>query len=116
MNADQPVEGYYKIRQVRNGPFVPVHVWFGPSRDPFSGEPLDRSPCWHATRRGEDVEVDKVWPWCAKWPITPAEYRYMMTTKEWADTYAPDQPEAQPRRAIDLRNAAPVLPPKQREK
>lgn len=116
MTADQPREGYYKIREVRDGPFVPVHISFGVSRDPHTGEPLDRSPCWHATRRGKPVEIDKVWPWCAKWPISPADYLHMMRVVDHVDQYEPYAPEATPRQAIDLRNAAPVLPPKQRGK
>ena len=105
IQGDAPIAGFYKSRQVRNGPFVPVRIWFGPSRDPITGELLDRSPCWHAEQRGVEIELARVWPWCARNPIDEREYNYMIGVTAWADEHAPDAPEASPGKPLDLLNA-----------
>lgn len=103
--VDIPAAGFYRIRLTRGGIWVPVHIWHGPPHDPETGEKLDRSYRWQAKRNGEYVDVSEVWPWCAKEPITEEEYHYMLATKNWAETNAPESPEAQPRRKIDLLTA-----------
>lgn len=109
-----PVEGYYATRLVRGGPRVPVRIWFGQAV--VAGEEQDRSPGWFVeidgrTDRvefGDDgyrcrvpLDVEKVWPHCAKEPITEAEYRYLVAHAGWAREHAPDHPKAQPRKPVD---------------
>lgn len=110
--VDQPQEGYYKTRLVKGGVWCPVRIWYGQPLDPVTGELLDRSPRWQALRNGEEYDAASVWNWCCGNPISEADYNHMMAVKEWAEKHAPDEPEANPRRAIDLRTAAPVGPPR----
>lgn len=110
-----PVAGFYQIRLVAGGPFVPVRVWFGaPIVD---GEELDRSPRWccEIDGRADEIEQDKatgyrcrvpidagrVWPFCARWPIEEWEYRYMVEHGAWART-VPGHPKATPRKPVDF--------------
>lgn len=110
--VDQPQEGFYRTRLVRGGPYVPVHIWYGPPHDPETGEVLDRSHRWQALRNGQECDAAEVWNWCAGNPITEAEYRHMLAVKTWATEHATTEPEANPYQAVNPRSAAPVGPPR----
>lgn len=110
--VDSPREGYYRTRMVRGGPFVPVHIWYGPPHDPETGEIMDRSPRWNALRNGDPCDAAEVWNWCCAHPINETEYHYLLRLKEWAVQHAPNEPEANPVQTIDPRRAAPVGPPR----
>lgn len=107
---DQPVPGFYAMSLVRGGPLVPVRIWFGlPILD---GEELDRSPRWcceidRRTDRAADgvrelLDFDRAWPWCARKPITEADYLFMVSHADWATEHQPDHPKASPRTAVDF--------------
>jgi hypothetical protein len=74
----QPEEGFYEMRARKDGRWEPVHIWFSPSADPETGEPCDRSPCWHATRDGAEVDVFEIWPYCCARPISREQYLNML--------------------------------------
>jgi len=102
-----PTPGYYRMRLVRNGPRVAVSIWYG--EPVMDGETLDRSPRWcceidgrTTDERGELFHVEQAWPFCAKEPITHAEYLYLINHAAWARYNAPDHPKATPRRPIDF--------------
>jgi len=102
-----PTPGYYRMRLVRNGPRVAVRIWYGqPIKD---GECLDRSPRWcvaidglTSDDAGELLDIHKAWPFCAREPISAADYKYMIAAAGWARLYAIDHPKATPRRPIDF--------------
>lgn len=109
-----PIAGHYATRLVRGGPRVPVRIWYGQAI--VGGEEQDRAPGWFVeidgrTDRvefGEDgyrcrvpLDVEKVWPHCAKEPITEAEYQYLVAHAGWAREHSPDHPKAQPRKPVD---------------
>lgn len=110
-----PIAGHYATQLVRGGPRVAVRIWFGlPVVD---GEELDRSPRWcveidgrtDKLEKGEDdyvcrvpLDVEAAWPFCAREPITEAEYRYLVAHAGWARDHAPDHPKATPRKAVDF--------------
>lgn len=110
-----PVAGYYATKLVRGGPRVPIRIWFGLAV--IDGEAQDRSPGWFVEidgrtdrlERGEDgyecripLDVQKVWPFCAKDPITEAEYRFLIADAAHARDWRPDHPKANPREAVDF--------------
>lgn len=103
--ADEPVVGFYRVRMVRNGPWVPVRIWRGPPIDPDTGEELDRSWRYFAERDGKLVEVDRVWPWCGRHPISEQEFQFLRQRSEHARHFRPDDPHANPRQSIDLLSA-----------
>jgi len=111
-----PIPGYYATRLVRGGPRVAVRIWFGPPL--IEGEELDRSPRWCVEIDGNTdrweldeeagyrcrvpLEVERVWPFCAKEPIDEAEYRFLVADAAHAREWRPDDPKAEPRKAVDF--------------
>lgn len=103
-DVDAPIAGHYRIWP-DGGMASGIRVWFGPPLDPVTGEELDRSHRWQAHENGAYVELERVWPKAAKDPITQAEYEYLVGRVEWGRKHAPDSPQAQPRRKVDLLTA-----------
>lgn len=105
----EPVSGFYRMKMRSDGVLVGIRIWFGPPRDPVTGEELDRSWRWQAEANGEMVEdFNRVWPQCAGSEITEAEYREYIARQQWAREHAPATPFADPRRRYDPLNA--ILP------
>jgi hypothetical protein len=98
---DVPIAGFYKVRLVKGGPWCSARIWYGIPNDPLTGEPLDRGPRWQALRCGQDCDVYDLWPFCIANKIDEGEYNYLLSVEKWAIN-APDAPEADPRKAIDL--------------
>lgn len=102
VDLNVPKEGYYGLRLVANGPLVPVRIWFGVTPDPdFPDNHMDRGPSWHFSLGRDCAAMDEVWPMCAKNPITEREWRHLVRLENWARGDAPQEPEANPRKAID---------------
>ena len=108
----KPQVGYYKLRLVKGGPFVPAriirichctigaegdrpHEWF------FT---CDRYPPLSAEINGQEADVARVWAYGRK--IKPSEYDHLTALREWAKRHAPQEPEANPRHAPDLMSMA----------
>lgn len=100
-NVDHPVAGFYRHRMRSGGAFVGVRIWYGQPLDPVTGEELDRSPRWQAHVNDCYVELDRVWPMCARSPIDEAEYRHLVAMQDWAKVNAPDSALADPSRRAD---------------
>lgn len=101
----QPTPGFYKIRLTKGGHYVGVRIWFGPPHDPVTGEEMDRSWRWQASANGRYIEIDRVWPRCGRDPISQAEHDYLANLQSWAEVHAPNSPQADPRKPIDLLRA-----------
>lgn len=100
--------GFYRMKLVRNGPWVPVKVWFGQPPDPdHPGELLDRSLRWQCEVDGLEADVDQVWPIVAGRQIDENEYRYLIAVVHHAKTWDPQYPESTPEQAIDLLKVKP---------
>ncbi|MGF7152646.1 hypothetical protein [Novosphingobium gossypii] len=110
VDVETPVAGFYRYRlgqgTVRGG----VRLWYGPPHDPVTGEELDRSWRWQAEFDGEPIDFDRVWPACAKDPLTDAEYRALISRRAWARQHAPDSAYAQIGRRHDPLAASAPLP------
>lgn len=94
-----------------------IRIWFGAAF--IDGEEQDRAPGWrceidgrtdHWERDAEGyrcrvpLDVDQVWPYCARDPITQEEYEFLKAHAGWAKEHAPDHPKAEPRKAVDFAN------------
>jgi hypothetical protein len=99
---DQPVAGFYRFRFRSGAHPVGVRIWHGPPLDPMTGEEMDRSWRWQATANRRPVDLDRVWPRCAKEPIDEREHDYLAGVQDWAERHAPDSAQADPRRKINL--------------
>jgi hypothetical protein len=104
-DADQPVAGFYRTRLKSGGVHVAVRVWFGPPKDPVTGEELDRSHRWQAEANGSYIDLDRVWPKCADEPIGAQEYAYLLARSEWASEHAPESPQANPHLPVNYLTA-----------
>lgn len=104
-----PVAGFYR-HKLRSGSIAGgVRLFYGPPRDPVTGEELDRSWRWQAEFNGQPVDFDQVWPACAGAPITAAEYQTYIARQRWAEENAPDSAYADPRRKYNSLSASTPL-------
>jgi hypothetical protein len=100
-DASTPVAGYYRFRLRGGAVWGVVKVWFGPPHDPHTGEELDRSHRWQAEFNGDPIEIEDVWPVCAKHPATERDYRVAAKRQTWAQEHAPKSAYADPRARLD---------------
>lgn len=109
LDPDVPVAGFYRVRLVRDGPFVALRYWLGPPLDPETGEELDRSPVWQCRMNGTElVPVDRFWPRCAREPITREDHDRLCVLHRSVD---PTSPYYDPTRKFDrLGNPLPEWP------
>lgn len=94
----------------KDGPMVPVRLWFG--KPVLDGDELDRSPRWcvEINRRTDRVDkgvrelldIEMAWPWCARNPVSAQTYRHMVAVVDWAVEHAPEHPKASPYKAVDF--------------
>lgn len=112
-----PEPCFMKLKQTRKGPWVPAIIWLPcPLIEPILYELTPAPEDWcRPTERARqlrarigDMEVSPYEVWERGQKITQAEYRWRMALREWAGTHAREQPEANPRRQIDL-NLLPSL-------
>jgi len=116
VSAWPPRAGHYTIKLARGGVRVPVRIWYGAAI--IDGEEQDRSPGWFCEIDGRTdrwerdadtgyrcrvaLEIDRAWPFCAREPITEAEYRFLTADAAHARQWRPEHPKAQPRKAVDF--------------
>ncbi|RJE82973.1 hypothetical protein [Paracoccus onubensis] len=98
---DEPQPGFYKIRMVRNGPFVAVEIWLEQQVDPDTGE-LVTDERLRAICNGEPRDPAKLWLYCRA--ITAEEYDGLtgahISIPKMAATHV----------AVDLANMAAIRP------
>ena len=90
--TQEPQSGFYRCRSHKDGPFVPVAIW----RD---GEALW---CLQENRTRDDV--DMVFTWCARWPISKALYDQIMAGGAW-----PDEPPSPPKDHNQIKTGDPCI-------
>ena len=49
----------------------------------------------------ETADVEQQWSWLNARPIPESEFLYLTATISWAESYAPDEPLANPRERVD---------------
>lgn len=107
LHNDDPQAGFYRTRLVRGGIFVGVRVWMHQEIDPETGELCDDERL-RAEINGIEVEdVAESWSRFCDQPITEDEFDYLEQRRVWSLYYAPDDPAANPRRAVDWRKILP---------
>lgn len=106
-SVDDPVAGFYRMALRSGAAPVGVRIWHGAPLDPVTGEELERGWRWQAQVNGELVELETVWPRCARETIDEREYRFLTERAAWARENAPTSPHANPTRRIDPMTAPP---------
>lgn len=81
-DANEPLAGYYRTRR-KGGDWQPVGIW---KADDAVSEMLDGE--WTVMLSGNSVPVDRVWPWCARYPISYETYAAVAERGEpWPDLH-----------------------------
>lgn len=113
-NLAAPEPGWFAIRKVKGGLFVAAQILHEPTRDPETGEPLDRCLYWHGVIDGEPdpdprpIPTDRVLRiWTYGRRIDEAEGRYLLARTTWAVHHDPASPEARPDEPLDPLTAKP---------
>lgn len=110
---DEPRPGFFKLRQVRGGPWVGSRIEYEHPTDPETGELLtERSKLWVTTINGKLVRAPSPDPvragvfqvWCSGTEIKESDYRFMVADHEWATKHAPDDPVANPTEKVEIGN------------
>lgn len=114
--SEDPIAGYYRMALLRGAPPVGIRIFYGPPKDPVTGEIMDRSHRWQAEANGTPIDLERVWPVCAKEALHPTgaqsdaakiEYDLLARTQKWAVENDPWDPRATPRRRTDWATASP---------
>ena len=110
VDVSEPVAGFYRGK-LRGGSIVGgIRIWFGPPKDPVTGEVMDRSWRWQAEYDGEYVDFDLVWPKCADEQISEQMYREFIGRREWARKNAPNSAFAKVGKRYDPLDSSNPLP------
>lgn len=99
----EPRPGFFRVRLVKGGPWVPARILRPCPIDPTCGYPLDRSPRdLVAEVDGRPVPLDRVWLFGTEidWP----EWARLSSITD-AERHVPDSPLANPTQRIDLMRA-----------
>ena len=95
--------GFYRLRLVKDGPWCPVRLWYGPPSDPEDKTHLlDRSHRWQCEIDGQEADPWEIWPSVAGRAISENEFRYLQAVSRHAKVHDPRYPEARPDKPIDL--------------
>lgn len=101
--TSDPGPGYYRRRVVRDGPYVPVRIWWNGNRDEHGA--LVEDEVLRCTVGFDERDPYQIWP-CGE-AITEADYRQMMAVAEWAR--GTTAPEGNPDKPVDLIDQPPVF-------
>lgn len=103
MVADGHVRpGFYRLQLVTRAPWSVVRLWHGFGWEPGSFHAREVTQAWRALLNGSPVALERVWPRCAREPITRGEYRYRLALHRWCLKYARHRPEASPDQPVDF--------------
>lgn len=105
----KPRAGFFKVRLVKGGAWVSARI-FQPcpiEMEPEYWNPMDRSPSLAAEVNGQPARVMRVW--ASGEEISAAEFHYLLDDAGWCERYAPDEPRANPKSAVDVRTTQPVF-------
>lgn len=92
IHEGQPQCGFFKTKQVKDGPFVPARIWIDRDIDPETGE-LTRDERFACEVDGERCSAYSRWTWLAGNPISKADFDALTerrkTITDMAATHAP---------------------------
>ncbi len=89
------------VRLRRFAPEMPASIAWCDHEPGNTDNLLSTGPILVANIGYEEVDPERLWN-MVKRPIRYDDYKYFMARADWVRQYAPDEPEAAPRRAVDL--------------
>ena len=90
--------GWFKMRMVKGGPFVPTRIWM---YQPVEDGELVGDEVLQCEINGKYADPIDKWSWICSHPITEAEFNYLTATLAWTAENAPNEPMANPRDKVD---------------
>lgn len=110
--VDDPRQGFYRTRLIRDALAVGVMIWHG--KPVIDGEQQDRRARWNVAvdgrtcnRDGELLDAHDLWPFVQ--PISHREFAFLKRRALWARKHAPEHPAARPYAPIDRRKLPPLI-------
>jgi len=103
IDINEPQEGFYRRRLVRNGMWVPARIWWERGEiDPESGHQMS-DDVLHCLVDGKPANPYDQWIFLAGHPLKggEAEYNFMVDDAAHARKHRPGDPKATPRKPID---------------
>lgn len=97
---ETPHCGWFLARMARGGPPVPARIWLEQEVCQETGELLS-DEVLKCEINGELRDPFEAWHWLFREPITESQYNYLMARKEYAETWAPTEPSANPYQKTD---------------
>lgn len=92
--------GWFKMRMVKGGPFVPAKTWLYSPVDEETGD-LISDEVLQCEINGKYADPIDKWSWICSHPITEAEFNYLTATLAWTAENAPDEPMANVGEKVD---------------
>ena len=116
-DTETPVAGHYRMRLGADTVAIGIRIWFGQpinfeaGDDPEAEPVLDRSYRWQAQADdGELLDLERVWPACARSPISEEDFRMRQGRRRWAQQAAPDSAYANRGQKYDPLSSSNPLP------
>jgi hypothetical protein len=85
----EPQAGWYQLRRVKRGPWLPVKIWLvqeaGDDGELLAPEVLK------ATLDGDEIDPRDVWQWCCTHPIASHHFDYLTALRAWQRINEPDR-------------------------
>ncbi len=97
---EEPQDGYFKRRLVRGGPWVAARIWREREKDFLTNKHTDFD-ILHCEVAGKRRNAAQQWEALGRWPITKADFDYLVKHSEWAKQHAPTTASANPDKKID---------------
>jgi hypothetical protein len=107
VSPSHPTPGYWRIRLRKGAPEVVCCI--REVEEPEEDVWWDGNPCLAAYILDAPAAMERVWLWHGP-AITEAEYRYQCALVAYCREHEPNDPLAQPHRAVDLTRLAPIGP------
>ena len=106
--ALDPMPGFYKLRLVKRGPWVPCRIrWQLAERDPDTGERLGDDLLIAEIAGQDQTDAFDVWAGCHE--ITASEFDYLTRRRKFLLANRPDAPENYPRESINISKLPPIF-------
>lgn len=80
----EPHVGWFKVRMVKGGPFVPARIWVEREICPNTGE-LEGDERLFLEVEGERLNLMRHWVWLSKNPISKAEFDHLFELRSTID-------------------------------
>lgn len=97
---ETPHCGWFLARMTRGGPPVPARIWIEQEVCEVTEELLS-DEVMRCEINGELRDPYEAWHWLFGEPIDEARYQFLMARKDYAETWAPQEPAANARHKTD---------------